>query len=62
VELDVRSGQRAQGSREDLRRRVGGSIVRDDDLGFEAACLEIFSACGEARREPASLVVCREDQ
>jgi len=38
---------------------VGRAIVRDDDLRTEAALAEKLRACGEARRDPASLVIGR---
>jgi hypothetical protein len=42
-----------------LTRLVGRAIVRDDDLRTEAALAEELRACGEARRDPASLVIGR---
>jgi len=38
---------------------VGRAIVRDDDLRLQFAVAEVLRACGEARRDPASLVIGR---
>jgi len=38
---------------------VGRAIVRDDDLRLQVAVAEVLRACGEARRDPASLVIGR---
>jgi len=41
---------------------IGRAIVGDDDLGAGTAVAEIFRACGEARRDAASLVIGRKDE
>jgi len=38
---------------------VGRAIVRDDDLRLQSAVAEVLRASGEARRDPASLVIGR---
>jgi hypothetical protein len=54
--------QRGDGVCERLAGVIGRAIVRDDDLRRRAARAEIFSACGEARRDAASLVIGRKNQ
>jgi hypothetical protein len=41
---------------------IGRSVVRDDDLRSSSSLGEIVRACGEARRDAASLVIGRENQ
>jgi hypothetical protein len=41
---------------------VGRPIVGDDDLRAQCALAEVLRACGEARRDAASLVIGRKDQ
>jgi hypothetical protein len=53
--------ERLDGVRERLAGVVGRAVVRDDDLRRGAALAEIFGACGEARRDAASLVIGREN-
>jgi hypothetical protein len=40
---------------------IGRTIVRDDDLDGGSALAEILRACGEARRDAASLVIGRKN-
>jgi len=54
-------GQRRDRIGERLAGVIGRAIVGDDDLGGGPALAEVFSACGEARRDAASLVICREN-
>jgi hypothetical protein len=46
---------------ERLAGLIGRPIVRDDDLRRGPALAEVFRACGEARRDAASLVKGRKD-
>jgi hypothetical protein len=46
---------------ESLAGVIGRAVVRDDDLGGGSALAEILRACGEARRDAASLVISREN-
>jgi hypothetical protein len=54
-------GQRGDRVGECLTGEVGRAIVGDDDLRRGAAVPEILGACGEARRDAASLVIGRKD-
>jgi hypothetical protein len=40
---------------------IGRAVVRDDDLRRYPAVAEVFGACGEARRDAASLVIGRKN-
>jgi hypothetical protein len=56
----------ALGQRRDrVGKRLSGvirrAVVRDDDLGGGSALVEVLGACGEARRDAASLVIGREN-
>jgi hypothetical protein len=46
---------------ERLTGQVGRAVVGNDDLRRRPAGAEIFRACGEARRDAASLVIGRKD-
>jgi len=59
--IEVPARERADGFGERLRRRVSRAVVRDDDLGVDPARAEKLRACGEARRDSASLVVGRKN-
>jgi len=54
--------QRLDGVGERLTGLIGRAIVRDDDLRRGPALAEILRTCGEARRDPASLVIGRKDE
>jgi hypothetical protein len=54
-------GQRRDRVGERLTGVIGRAVVGDDDLGDGPALVEIFRACGEARRDAASLVIGREN-
>jgi hypothetical protein len=58
---DPRLRKRGDRVGESLAGVIGRAIVRDDDLGGGSALAEVFGACGEARRDAASLVVGREN-
>jgi len=55
----ARVRQRRDRVGERLTGVVGRAIVRDDDLSPQSALAEEVGACGEARRDPASLVIGR---
>jgi len=40
---------------------IGRAVVGDDDLGGRPALVEVLRACGEARRDAASLVIGRKN-
>jgi len=55
----TRVRQRRDRVGERLTGVVGRAVVRDDDLRSQSALAEELGACGEARRDPASLVIGR---
>jgi len=56
---EARVRQRRDRVGERLAGVVGRAIIRDDDLRYQTALAEKLGACGEARRDPASLVIGR---
>jgi hypothetical protein len=53
--------QRRDRVRERLAGVIGRAVVRDDDLRGRSALVEVLRACGEARRDAASLVIGRKN-
>ena len=58
---DPALGQRRDSVGERLAGVIARAVVGDDDLRVSSVLVEIFRACGEARRDAASLVIGREN-